>query len=79
MPEEEVQKPRRPIQIAVYAKPWLYEHVRHEAQRRRRKLGPTVVDILTDYFIQLEGHYKYNFDLSNVKLERAKKTAKTAQ
>jgi hypothetical protein len=41
---------RRNIQIAVYAPPPLYNLVVREAEKRRRKLGPTCEAILWEYF-----------------------------
>ena len=37
-------------QIAVYAEKDLYRKVQGEAQERRRKLGPTCLEILREYF-----------------------------
>jgi hypothetical protein len=42
--------PRRNIQIAIYAPPPLYNMVVREAEKRRRKLGPTCEEILWEYF-----------------------------
>ena len=44
----------RHTQIAVYARPVLYNMVVREAQERRRKLGSCVVEILWEYFKQKE-------------------------
>jgi hypothetical protein len=37
-------------QIAVYANEDLRKKIETEAAKRRRKLGPTVVEILLEYF-----------------------------
>lgn len=47
----------RHTQIAVYAKPVLYNMVLREAQQRRRGTGATVVEILWEYFKQKESDY----------------------
>ncbi|HEX8797862.1 MAG TPA: hypothetical protein VF772_04575 [Terriglobales bacterium] len=41
---------RRPRQIAVYAPEAVVMQLEMEARRRRRKLGPTVLEILREYF-----------------------------
>ena len=41
---------KRPRQIAVYAPDPLIEQLKEEARRRRRKLGPTVLEILREHF-----------------------------
>lgn len=46
-------KPRgleKTVQIAVYTPPALMRKVEQEAVRRRRRLGPTVLEILHEYF-----------------------------
>jgi hypothetical protein len=40
----------RYTQIAIYAPPPLYNLVVREAERRRRRLGPTCMEILWEYF-----------------------------
>lgn len=47
----------RHTQIAVYARPVLYNMVVREAAARRRKLGSTVVEILWEYFKHKESDY----------------------
>jgi hypothetical protein len=51
---------KRNIQIAVYAPRRIVQQLRREARRRRRKLGPTVLEIVREYFHTQKGieeHY----------------------
>ena len=41
---------QRNVQIAMYTPAPLYNLVVREAQKRRRKLGPTCMEILWEYF-----------------------------
>jgi hypothetical protein len=50
MAQQKKPPARRPTQIAIYAPPPLYNMVVREAERRRRKLGPTCLQILWEYF-----------------------------
>ena len=53
-------RPRnRTYQIAVYPTPPLLAMISEEAMRRRRKLGPTVVEIVREWFRQREADPKY--------------------
>jgi hypothetical protein len=56
-------KPKKPpkgtdriryTQIAVYAPPPLYNQIAREGVRRRRKLGPTCLEIIREYFEKKE-------------------------
>lgn len=47
----------RYTQVAVYTPPLLLAKLKGEALRRRRKLGPTVLEILHDYFAKQESDY----------------------
>lgn len=48
---------KRPRQVAVYAPKPLLGKLQEEAKRRRRKLGPTVLEILREYFKHREEGY----------------------
>lgn len=44
----------RYTQVALYTPPLLLQKLKSEAVRRRRKLGPTALEILHEYFDQQE-------------------------
>ena len=46
---------RQDRQVAVYADEELFRKIEKEAQERRRRLGPTVVEILVEYFDKQKG------------------------
>lgn len=45
---------KRAQQIAVYAPDWMIKQLREDAQERRRKLGPTVLEIVREY-LEMKG------------------------
>lgn len=47
----------RYTQVAVYMPPLLLEKLKSEALQRRRKLGPTALEILHQYFEKKERDY----------------------
>lgn len=46
---------RQDRQVAVYADQKLFSKIEKEAAVRRRRLGPTVVEILREYFDKQKG------------------------
>lgn len=51
---------KRPLQIAVYAPDPLVVKLKEEAKKRRRKVGPTALEILYEYFeMQEKGGPKF--------------------
>ena len=44
------KKRKRMYQIALYVTPQLRIYLSRESIKRRRKLGPTVIEILREYF-----------------------------
>lgn len=51
---------KRARQIAVYAPDWMINQLQDEAKKRRRKLGPTVLEIVREYLeTQAKGGPKF--------------------
>lgn len=48
---QQKKPPARPVQIAIYPPDDLYRIIQKEAAKRNRKLGPTCLAILREYFM----------------------------